>query len=321
MTAISPGMELLHEQLRPPAPAHGAAHGGHLQGGGALHRPRVYAAFSSSRAWRRAAASSASAPSIRTSSPTTSRSASSRHRRQRGLGARVLGDREVAGGERGDLRQVRDAEDLAALGERAQPLADGARGLAADAGVDLVEDERRGRPVVARRRAARASRARARRRRRSRAAGPPGRRGWARAGTRPRRRRSGPGSRAGSDDLEARALHRQLGERARDRLGQPRRRLRRAPRAARRRAARARRARLGQPRGRLLERDLGVRELVVPRAAALGVLEHRRDRAAVLALQPVDGRQALLGGLERARLGLEPLGVARAARRRGRSAS
>ncbi len=43
-------VQLLHEQLRPPAPTHGAAHGGRLQGGGALHRPRVYAAFSSSRA-------------------------------------------------------------------------------------------------------------------------------------------------------------------------------------------------------------------------------------------------------------------------------
>ena len=52
---------------------------------------------------------------------------------------RVLLDREVPGAERGDLRQVRDADDLAALGQLAQPLADRSRRLAADAGVDLVE--------------------------------------------------------------------------------------------------------------------------------------------------------------------------------------
>src|SRR4051812_40112880 len=50
--------------------------------------------------------------------------------------------------------------------------------------------------------------------------------------------------------------------------------------------------------------------LVAPRAAALGVGQHRRDRAAVLALQPLEDGQALLGGVERAGLGVEPLGVA-----------
>ena len=294
-------MQLLHEQLRPPAPAHGAAHGGRLRGDGALHRPRVYAAFSSSRAWRRAAASSASAPSIRTISPTTSRSASCVTVVQRRLGERVLGDREVAAGERGDLRQVRDAEDLAALGELAQPRADRARGLAADAGVDLVEDER-ARPS---RRSATPSSASI-----TRDSSPPeavSRTGPAGTPLFGASRNStasapvGPGSRALSDDLEARALHRQLGER----VARPPRpaaapacaRAARSSAASRSRA----RARLGQPRGRLLQRDLGVRELVAARAAALRVLEHRRDRPAVLALQPVERRQALLGRLERAR--------------------
>ena len=62
--------------------------------------------------------------------------------RTRRLDARVLDDREVARAERGDLRQVGDAQHLAALAQLAQPRADGARGLTADAGVDLVEDER-----------------------------------------------------------------------------------------------------------------------------------------------------------------------------------
>ena len=48
----------------------------------------------------------------------------------------------MAVGERGDLREVRDRHDLRALGEPLQKLADGVRRFAADAGVDLVEDER-----------------------------------------------------------------------------------------------------------------------------------------------------------------------------------
>ena len=70
-------------------------------------------------------------------------SSSARDGRARGLGPRVLGDREVPRRQRGDLRQVRDADELAALGQRAQLRADRARGVPADAGVDLVEDERR----------------------------------------------------------------------------------------------------------------------------------------------------------------------------------
>ena len=43
----------------------------------------------------------------------------------------------------GNLRQVGDAEDLAPRRDRPQPLADGAGRAAADADVDLVEDQRR----------------------------------------------------------------------------------------------------------------------------------------------------------------------------------
>ena len=49
----------------------------------------------------------------------------------------------MAVGERRDLRQVGDHQDLGVLGEHGQPAADLDRRLAADAGVDLVEDERR----------------------------------------------------------------------------------------------------------------------------------------------------------------------------------
>jgi hypothetical protein len=55
-------------------------------------------------------------------------------------------DVKVMIGERGDLRQVRDAQDLTAAverGDRADLRADDLRGRATDAGVDLVEDVRR----------------------------------------------------------------------------------------------------------------------------------------------------------------------------------
>ena len=56
--------------------------------------------------------------------------------------ARDLLDAEVVVGDARDLRQVRDREHLSALGEPLQRRGDGVRGHAADAGVDLVEDER-----------------------------------------------------------------------------------------------------------------------------------------------------------------------------------
>src|SRR3954449_3289085 len=61
----------------------------------------------------------------------------------RDLSACRLRNPEVAARERCDLRQVGDADDLAALSQRAQALADRSGGRAADAGVDLVEHERR----------------------------------------------------------------------------------------------------------------------------------------------------------------------------------
>ena len=85
---------------------------------------------------------SASAPSMRTSSATTSRSPSCATVGARGVGGGVLDDREVAVAERGDLGQVGDAEHLPALRQRAQAGADRARGVPADARVDLVEHER-----------------------------------------------------------------------------------------------------------------------------------------------------------------------------------
>jgi hypothetical protein len=45
---------------------------------------------------------------------------------------------EVDVGQRGDLRQVGDAEDLVLGAEGTQPLADDAGGVTADPGVDLV---------------------------------------------------------------------------------------------------------------------------------------------------------------------------------------
>ena len=79
----------------------------------------------------------------------------------------ALADDDVVVGERGDLRQVGDHEDLGRPREHGEPPADLDRRLAADAGVDLVEDEGRHRAGAGQRRPrSRASRGRARRRRR-----------------------------------------------------------------------------------------------------------------------------------------------------------
>ena len=97
----------------------------------AAERRRTHqAALSSSFAWRRAAASSRSAPSIRTSSPTTSALPQLGDGGARGLAGGVLDDREVAVGQRRDLRQVRDADDLAAR-RRARAAARRRRGRSA----------------------------------------------------------------------------------------------------------------------------------------------------------------------------------------------
>ena len=63
--------------------------------------------------------------------------------------ARLLADDEVVVGARRDLRQVRDGEHLAACAELLHQPAHGLGDGAADAGVDLVEDQRRRRSVRA----------------------------------------------------------------------------------------------------------------------------------------------------------------------------
>ena len=70
-------------------------------------------------------------------------------RRLRALAAGLLVDPEVRVGQRGDLRQVGDADHLALGAQRAQPLAHRAGRVAADPGVDLVEDQRCPRPPPA----------------------------------------------------------------------------------------------------------------------------------------------------------------------------
>src|SRR3954454_23815516 len=65
----------------------------------------------------------------------------------RGEGELVVGrllDAEVPRGDRRDLRQMSDAEELMLIAEPAQTLAHGPRGLSPDTRVDLVEHERRG---------------------------------------------------------------------------------------------------------------------------------------------------------------------------------
>ena len=59
----------------------------------------------------------------------------------RGIAGHFL-DAEVTIGDARDLREMRDRDDLRALAEAAQRLGDGVRRLTADAGVDLVKNER-----------------------------------------------------------------------------------------------------------------------------------------------------------------------------------
>ena len=179
------------------------------------------AALSSSRACSVAASSPSSAPSMRTISATRSSSAT------RATSATVVSPAarfsivKWVVGERRDLRQVGDAEDLAGLAEPPQPLADRARGGAADPGIDLVEDDR------ALRLAGEAG---------EREHDPrdlaPGRRLLERRERHPRVRRDEQLDRLGAGraeavrmrlerDLEPRPVHRQLGELGRDRDREP----------------------------------------------------------------------------------------------------
>ena len=228
----------------------------------------------------------------------------------------------MARGERGDLRQMGDAEDLPALGELAQVLADRARGVAADAGVDLVEHEQRRRRLVLADApdswapCATLSSASITRESsppeaisRSGPAGIPGF-GAISSSTVSAPRGPQPSSRGRSSTSNARVRHRQLGQPRADRLGERRRGLAASARSARRRARRAP-ARL-RPSSRLpvLERDVGVLELLAARPAALGVSKDVGDRAAVLALQAREQREPLLDLLEPSRRALDPERVA-----------
>src|SRR5919202_6352034 len=66
-----------------------------------------------------------------------------RHAAHRDLAVAGLHHGEVAVRERGDLGEVGDDEDLRGARQAREPAADAERRAAADAGVDLVEDERR----------------------------------------------------------------------------------------------------------------------------------------------------------------------------------
>ena len=197
------------------------------------------------------------------------------------------------------------------VGERAQLLADRARRLAADARVDLVEDQRRrtglGRGAHQRQHHPRE---------------------LAAGGGLPQRARRH--ARVGRDqelDLvgarrpeavvarrercrELRAVHRQRGQPLAHRVGQ------RPTRPARRAlpsVAAALPSWPAAPRARCsvsLDRLLDARQLGVPRPARRGMLEHRGDRAAVLALEPVQQREPLLDLVEATWSRLDALGVA-----------
>ena len=117
--------------------------------------------------------------------------ASGRWSRSGGPG--LLLDEEVRPARGRDLRQVRDAQHLVALPQRRQLLSDDGRDAPADAGVDLVEDERlragwSADPPPAS--SAPASPATARRPRRSAPAAGAPRRGWPTGRTRLRRCRA-----------------------------------------------------------------------------------------------------------------------------------
>ncbi len=195
------------------------------------------------------------------------------------------------------------------LAERPQPLAHRAGGLAAHAGVHLVEHER---PGLARARHGHqrqhhprqlaARRGLANRRRRHSRVG--------------REHQVGALGAAGADllarlqpHLERGVLHRQHRQLLAHPLGQPRRRL--APRLA---ELRGQRVALAQGSRQLglgpLGGHLRLLQPLALGAAVLGVPQHGRDAAAVLALEPVVLLQPLLDLLQPPRLGLERLGVA-----------
>jgi hypothetical protein len=96
----------------------------------------------SESAWRRAVSASAS-PSMRASSVTRSSPVDHRDVRGRQPTAGLLQNDQVPVRHRGDLRQVGDHQHLVPLGDLGQRLTHPGADLAADARVDLVEDQRR----------------------------------------------------------------------------------------------------------------------------------------------------------------------------------
>ena len=221
--------------------------------------------------------------------------------------ALALGDPEVGVGVGGDLGQVGDAQDLVAAGERPQAPPDRVRAPAADARVDLVEDERRrlvglGQDLLDGQRDARQLAAR----------GDPGQRprrlarvrGEAvddlvdarRRRTRPRRRRARPPARRGPAGPPAERDLEDAGGEARAR------RARRRPRPSARRAAvpAGRRQALG---GRLRPRRAGAAssalapgplavEAAQPLGLGRGALAVGDDRGLVVAVAALERRRS-----------------------------
>ena len=247
----------------------------------------------------------------------------------------ALLDPKVAGRERGDLRQVRDAHDLPPLARALRSLSPTARAVLPPTPASTSSKTTVGAPP-ARRRDAHQRQHHAR----ELAAGgdlaqPPGR--HARLGAIMSSTESAPrgpnraaaalgaGSRSPSDDLERGLRHRQRRQLRAHRPLELARRL-----AARSTAASSpgasssavRRVELRlEPRGRLL----GVRQPLVLGAAALGVREHGGDRATVLSLQPreqleplLDLRRAAPGSASSASRSRAARGRAPAPRRRAR---
>ena len=259
------------------------------------------AAASSSRACCVAALSELSPPSMRRISATTpSPSRRSTRGRRPARRATSFSSRKWASAREATCGRWVMQMHLALAAQRPQPLADDPRRVAADAGVDLVEDHRPG----ARRLAEAAQRQHHPRE-------------LAARGGVAQRRRLDPG--VGRDPQ----LDRLAAARRRSRRGaapaRPRARPRpsRAAPAPRRRAPRSGSAaasrpalsfspELRAPRFGRGQRRLGLGAALLGAlqpgdllAAALGVGEHRLDAAAVLALEPVDRLQPLLDRLQR----------------------
>ena len=242
-------------------------------------------------ACRRAATSSPSAPSIRTISPTTSAFAS-RVTLVRAVGAVVSLTGEMGAGQRGDLRQVGDADDLPVLA-RARSCSPTAAAVlppipASTSSKTSVDRRRRGRCAHDREHHPRELAAR--RRLAQRAGGDAGVRGDEELHLVAARRAVALA--LAQRRLEGGALHGQLGEPLAHRHREPA-----PPRAAllaQHPAAFASspRARRGRPRAASMASSAP--RARAPAPALLPVGEDGLDRPAVLALEPVEEGEALL---------------------------